>query len=192
MTNYYDENAKSFFETTVHLDLKDLYEPFLTRLPKFSVIMDLGCGPGRDAAYFKSLGHKVVAIDSSKELAKLANENFGVVVQVRDFKSIDYTEEFDGVWACASLLHVQKKDLPEIFLKVEKALKKSGTVYASFKYGEFDGERNGRHFSDFTEKELKRMLAEFTRLTIRNAWTTIDRRPEKMNEKWLNVLLWKE
>lgn len=191
MTNYYDDNAKVFFESTYDLDMKSLYNPFLIRIPKISKILDLGCGPGRDASYFKKLGHSVIAIDSSIELARIAKEKMGVDVEVRDFFSVDNCEEFDGIWACASLLHVPKKDLPRLFAKLEYALKPSGTVYCSFKYGDNDSERNGRHFSDFTEESFKRMLSESTKLVIRESWITEDLREDKKGERWLNLLLWK-
>ena len=104
------------------------------------------------------------------------------------FGELDYTNAFDGVWACASLLHVQKDALPGVLRLIRRALKKDGVFYASFKYGETEREKNGRLFSDFTEESLRALLDEAGGFRTVKLWTTADARPERAEERWVNVL----
>ena len=104
------------------------------------------------------------------------------------FGELDYTNAFDGVWACASLLHVQKDALPGVLRLIRRALKKHGVFYASFKYGETEREKNGRLFSDFTEESLRALLEEAGGFRTVKLWTTADARPERAEERWVNVL----
>lgn len=50
--DYYNKNAKLYFEQTVEGDLKENYNKFLSRIPSGSYILDFGCGSGRDSKYF--------------------------------------------------------------------------------------------------------------------------------------------
>ena len=68
------------------------------------------------------------------------------------FQELREKEKYDGIWACASVLHVPKIELANILQKMCNAVKTDGIIYTSFKYGDFEGERSGRFFSDFTEK----------------------------------------
>lgn len=141
---YYDENAIEFFENTKNADMKELYELFLKYLPKGSKILDLGCGSGRDTKYFLQNGYDTVAIDGSLEMVKLSTQYTGKQTFHMTFEQLDFYEEFDGVWACASLLHVPRSKIDLIFRKIYLALKKNGIFYSSYKYGNTEEFRNGR------------------------------------------------
>ena len=65
----------------------------------------------------------------------------------------------------------------------------SKLIYTSFKYSNFEGERNGRYFTDFTEVAFKEFLAGISELTIEDYWITGDVRPGRGEEKWLNLIL---
>lgn len=70
------------------------------------------------------------------------------------FRDVLYKDEFDGIWASASLLHVPMDKLPSILMKMKDALKSGGVMYASFKYGDGTKLRGERKFSDFNEKSI--------------------------------------
>ena len=74
---------------------------------------------------------------------------------------------------------------------MNKALKENGIIYTSFKYGEFEGERNGRYFTDFTEDSLKEFILQIPQLQIKEIWTTGDVREGRGDERWLNILICK-
>ena len=75
--------------------------------------MDAGCGSGRDSKVFIDSGSEVIAFDGSAEMAKIASEFLGREVLNILFKDMNFYEEFDGIWACASLLHIPKAQLPD-------------------------------------------------------------------------------
>lgn len=184
---FYDLNAESFANSTFPLDLSDLYCRFLKSLTAGSQVLDVGCGSGRDSKFFIEQGLVVKAIDSSAELVKIASRNTGLSVRKVDIIGIDFDSEFDGIWACASLLHIPSQKLPNVFLKLARALKQSGVLYCSFKYGDFEGERNGRYFTDLVESTLDSLVAG-TGFNLESHWITEDARPTHINEKWLNSI----
>ncbi len=155
---YYNANAKSFTANTFFVDFSQIQQEFLITLPPGAYILDFGCGSGRDTKYFLEHGYKVDAIDGSLELCKLASAHTGIKVRQMLFQELQERERYDGIWACASILHVAKNELPDILQRMYNALKPNGIIYASFKYGEFEGVRNGRYFSDFTEGSFCKMV----------------------------------
>lgn len=194
-TNYYNTNAKAFIEGTMAADVSNLRERFLSYIPKEGYILDWGCGSARDSLAFMEQGYKVDAVDKSKELCELARLNLGLVVDNQDFLELEAVDKYDGIWACASLLHVSSEELPEIFRIAKRALKPEGVIYASFKYGIFEGERNGRFFTDVTLEAFEKILPEINRmddrykLELKENWITCDVRESRGDEKWLNLIL---
>ena len=186
--NYYDENAKEFFDGTVDADMSSHHDKFLKLMPENGCILDAGCGSGRDAKIFKDLGFEVTAIDGSLEMCKLASEFSGVNVKHMQFQEIDFSNEFDGIWASASLLHVPSNELDLVLRKLKNSLKKNGILYASFKYGDFEGERNGRYFNDLTENTAIEIF-EKNEFEVIETWITHDARPGREDEKWTNILV---
>jgi SAM-dependent methyltransferase len=138
-TEYYDTHAKEYCESTVHLDLRDVYVPFLKQLAPGAHILDAGCGSGRDTKVFSERGFRVTAIDASAELARLAQSLTGRRCEVLRFQDMKFREEFDGIWACASLLHIPKGEMIDVLPRFIQALKPGGIFYISLKEGE--GER---------------------------------------------------
>lgn len=186
---YYNVNAESFAANTVAVDFSQIQQEFLSTLPPGANILDFGCGSGRDTKYFLEQGYKVDAIDGSPMLCKLASTHTGIKVRQMLFQELHAKEKYDGIWACASILHVAKNELPDILQRMHNALKPDGIIYVSFKYGDFEGERSGRHFSDFTEESFGKLVKGIHGLVIEKMWITGDVRDGREEEKWLNIIL---
>lgn len=189
--DYYNKNAETFVAGTVSVDFKETQDKFLNRLKPGDYILDFGCGSGRDAKYFLEAGFLVDAIDGSRELCKIASEYTGLEVKQMLFQELDSNGEYDGIWACSSILHLPKDELKLVLGKMGTALKENGIVYTSFKYGEFEGERNGRYFTDFTIEMFTEFIQDIDNLTLEEYWITGDVRPGRGEEKWLNLILQK-
>ncbi|HID4043853.1 TPA: class I SAM-dependent methyltransferase [Pluralibacter gergoviae] len=187
---FYQHNAKSFFNATVNVDMTSLYRPFIARLPPQGRVLDAGCGSGRDSRAFKALGFEVTAFDASAEMVALATEYTGLPVQQRRFEDVSERECYDGIWSCASLLHVPASGLPAAMHRLADALKPGGVWYLSFKYGSGERVKEGRHFTDLDEEGLTGLLAAMPQLSALAVWQTRDKRPER-DEVWLNGLLQK-
>lgn len=187
--DYYNTNTSSFVESTQSVQMTEAWNRFTSKLPKVSLILDFGCGSGRDTKYFLEHGYKVEAIDGSKELCKIASEYTGIIVKNQLFTDLSEVQKYDAVWACSSILHASLEELIIIFKKIWTALKDNGIFYASFKYGTFEGERNGRYFTDMTEDTLSLLLTKVNGFNIEEQWITSDVRPGRGEEKWLNVIL---
>jgi SAM-dependent methyltransferase len=189
---YYNQNADAFIEGTQNADMSEQYRFFLKYLTPGCKLLDLGCGSGRDSAYFSSLGFEVTAVDGSEELCKRVIANYGIDAICISFEDISFTAEFDAVWACASLLHVKKTDMPNVLAKVSAALKPGGVLYASFKYGNEERVSNGRFFNDYTENDLDELLTPENQLSLLEYWITEDVRPDRVGERWLNFIAKKQ
>ena len=187
--DYYNQNAKNFIENTQNVDMHLAQDKFLQLLDSQSSILDFGCGSGRDTMYFLEKGYHVTATDGSAELCRLASAFTGIVVKEMLFQELDDINKYDGIWACSSILHLPKKELFPVLRKMCIALKSAGVIYSSFKYGDFEGERNGRYFTDFTEDTFRDFIKDIPELTIEDHWITSDVRPGRGNEKWLNLII---
>lgn len=187
--SYYKQNAEAFVENTVHADFHEASDRFLCLMQREASILDFGCGSGRDTKYFLEQGYLVDAIDGSEELCRYASAYTGIPVKCMLFQELEKYEKYDGIWACASILHVSRTELPDVFRKMIRSLKQDGIIYTSFKYGDFEGERNGRYFSDFTEESFSEFLVQFSELHMIEQWVSLDVRPERGDEKWLNLIL---
>ena len=156
---YYAKNTEEFIASTLEADMSKTQEKFLSLLPKGAHILDLGCGSGRDSLCFVQKGFQVTAVDGSEELAKFAGELIGQEVVVSDFKDLVLpTASFDAIWASASLLHVHSEALPGILAKVIDLAKPGAIFYMSFKYGDYEGERTGRYYTDLNEERFAEFL----------------------------------
>ena len=190
--SYYNKKAKEFVSDTLDVTFTEIQDIFLDYIPADGRILDFGCGSGRDTKYFLSKGYDVDAIDGSVELCKIASEYTGIAVKQMLFEELDTVEEYDGIWACASILHVAKNQLPDIIQKIATATKKNGTVYLSFKYGDFEGVKNGRYFTYLTGVNFEDILHNIPTLTIDKMWVTADVRAGRGDEQWLNLILKKQ
>lgn len=188
--DYYNQHAEEFVASTFHVKMGELYQPFIRYLLDSGSILDLGCGSGRDSLAFKNLGYQVEATDYSEELVTKARELTGINVRQQNFYELSELNQYDGIWACASLLHCERKRLPEVLKKILKALKVNGICYMSFKYGEGDRYKDGRQFTDMDESQAQSLLKKFDNILLLQQWITTDKRPDH-NEDWLNIVFQK-
>ena len=187
--DYYNLNAENFIESTQNVDMHQAQDRFLQLLDENASILDFGCGSGRDTRYFLDKGYQVTATDGSAEICRLASSFTGIEVQEMLFQELDDIDTYDGIWACSSILHLPKNELLLVIRKMCNALKDTGVIYTSFKYGDFEGVRNGRYFTDFNEDSFKKFIAGIPKITIEDHWITGDVRPGRGDERWLNLIL---
>lgn len=187
--DYYNTNADIYSSTTVSVDFSDVQEHFLSRLQPGMHILDFGCGSGRDTKYFLDKGYQVSAIDGSEELCVLASKYTGITVRHMYFQEFDECERYDGIWACASILHLNKEELKSVFLKMAAGLKDNGIIFTCFKYGEFEGMRDNRYYTDFTMETFSEYIMDIGGLRIEEMWITGDVLPGRGDKRWLNILL---
>ena len=189
---YYNRNVARFLEDTAGVEFTEIQNAFLSLLPEGALILDFGCGSGRDALEFLKRGYQVEATDGSEEMCRAAAELTGFAVRQMLFQELDEKEKYDGIWACSSILHLTKPELEGVLERMTAALKRNGVIYTSFKYGAFEGERNGRYFTDFTEETFAEFIRGITGLAVEKMWITDDVRPGRGEEKWLNMILRKQ
>jgi len=185
---YYDKNKDAFIEETLSSDMSMFYEKFEALLVDNAYILDLGCGSGRDAKHFIDKGYKVEAIDGSQALCASASEYIGQEVKCVMFEDIDYTDEFDAVWACASLLHVSKSELPGIIQKVRDAMKPGGIFFTCFKYGNHEYVKDGRFFNNYDEESVCEIIGPEMGFEIVDIFISGDVREDRRDERWVNVI----
>jgi len=185
---FYQDNADDFFEGTVNVDMSNIYQHLTKSLNKDALILDAGCGSGRDTKAFLDMGYNVEAFDASSELVSRASDYTGIEVKHGLFNDVDKIEEYDAIWCCASLLHVTEIELPETLNKLASALKPNGVWYVSFKYGDSQREKDGRSFTDINEQRLTELVSNLSNIDIISTWITEDNRSDR-NEKWLNAIL---
>jgi len=189
---YYDEHGQAFFNRTIHANLDNLYDMLTQHLPDGAHILEAGCGSGRDAKALLERGYRVTAFDGSAKMAQLAADYLGQDVLHLTFDEMAFDNEFEGIWANASLLHVPRGDLQDVLRRFIKALKTGGVWYASFKQGQGEKMSNdGRIFTYFTEAEMRDFVAQFDMLTLLELTVSEDTRPDHKGEYWLNVLMQK-
>lgn len=185
--DFYNKNAKEYARKTFKTDMSEPCDRFLKHVASSGKILDLGCGSGRDSVYFMKRGYDVCAVDGSEEICRIASENTGLKVKQMLFQDLDYHEEFDGVWACASLLHLPGNDLPAVLAKVYESLKGGGIFYTCFKYGDREEVRDGKYYTDMTEERIELLLHEsgFELLELYESGDSLGDRPEL---RWINVI----
>ena len=186
--DYYQQHAQRFFDETVTVDMSALHDRFLACLEPEALILDAGCGSGRDALAFLRRGYLVDAFDAASEMAARARALTGLPVKTLRFDEFSAPARYDGIWCCASLLHVAEAELPETFTRLAQALKPGGVWYLSFKRGSGEREQSGRRFTDLTEARLRELIEELDGVTLQDIWLSEDKRPGR-HEVWVNGLV---
>jgi SAM-dependent methyltransferase len=189
-TAYYDAHAAEFCANTLSVDMSPLYGPFLREIQPGGRILDAGCGSGRDTLAFIKMGYQVISIDASAAMVAAASELTGQIALLMTFDEMPFEREFDGIWACASLVHVSRRDLNAVLKRLTNALKPSGFCYMSFKYGDSERVEGGRFFNDLNETLFHGMLRGHPELELVELWETDDlRRLDRREQRWLNAIV---
>lgn len=195
MPEFYEANARAFIAATRDVDMSAIQRRFVTALPILegnpARILDAGSGSGRDALAFRLLGHKVEAFDISPAMVAATREHAGVPVREIRFENFAWDHQFDGIWACASLLHVAAADLPRVVNRLATHLGQGGALYLSFKLGAGERFTDGRRFTDMTEDSLISLLDGCNAFDQRDVWQSQDCRPERASARWVNAVVTK-
>jgi hypothetical protein len=188
--DYYDKYQEEYIEATLSLDMTQQYQSFLKHLDKGSKILDIGFGSGRDMIYFSSLGYEVSGIDTCNAFVCRMKE-LGYSVKLQNVQSLEERDCYDALWACASLLHVSSEELTEVFMRCHSILKRNGLMYCSFKYGDFEGVKDQRHYLYLTEKTILNYLPA-SLFKVLEIYITSGQKKGQESTKWLNVILKKK
>lgn len=190
--DYYNRNAEQFFRETVNVNMQELYAPFLALIPEGGSILDAGCGSGRDSLYFLHHDYKVTAFDASEQLVERSAKLTGLPVLLLTFQQLHFEGVFDGIWACASLLHVPCTQIDDVLVRLVRALKAGGVMYVSFKHGNGEWEKDGRKFNSYDEGSFASLIHQQSNLVVVRQWVSDDVRRDRDRQSWYNALLRKE
>ena len=185
---FYSENAETFFEETLEIDLSHSYKSFLSNLKKGSFILDLGCGSGRDSNYFRDTGYQVESWEPNEELACLAEAYLEYPVKRASSYELQAIDNYHAIWASASLLHLNYEDFCETLPRIENALQPGGVFYSSFKWGAEDTFVGSRFFLMMTKERLLKSITSVTKFKIQELRIRQDHRPEKLGQSWLECV----
>ena len=189
MCKYYETNAKRYARETFFADMSEQYQRFLPLLREQARILDVGSGSGRDACYFQKHGYQETALEPSKNLCREIRKVFSGEIVCSDIQSYQPDQPFDGIWACASLLHLQEKEIMRFFEKMDLYLKDNGIIYFSGKNGIPTGRAaDGRYFLEFTEQLVEKILAANERMRLEELWYTEDVSGRE-GFRWMNVIM---
>ena len=183
--SWYRDNAIQYAEETRNSLVLDALWEFLSRMKEGGTILDYGSGSGRDSAYFLDKGFSVDSLDGSAEMKAQAERLFGIKVKLASFLSLEEKDKYDGIWAQASILHLEEHDLRVALTLIERALKRDGVFYSSFRKGEGDGYENGRWYTNMTERRFLSFLP--ASLYMEKIWESQDVRPG-VSRTWLSII----
>ena len=183
--SWYRDNAIQYAEETRNSLVLDALWEFLSRMKEGGTILDYGSGSGRDSAYFLDKGFSVDSLDGSAEMKAQAERLFGIKVKLASFLSLEEKDKYDGIWAQASILHLEEHDLRAALTLIERALKRDGVFYSSFREGEGDGYENGRWYTNMTERRFLSFLP--ASLYVEKIWESQDVRPG-VSRTWLSII----
>ena len=157
--DYYNRNADWYYWTTVGVDMDALRKKFASYLPGEASVIDMGCGSGRDVMAFSDMGYDAVGLDGAKELLKLAEERLEIRTVNADMSEYKAPAPYDGVWCCASLIHLNDTEKQRFFGNLDRNLKTGGVIFISVKEGISTGtDKDGLYLSNCTAEEIRRYL----------------------------------
>lgn len=190
--DYYEKNAAAYFEMTLRVDMTGIYDRFLGYVPEGGLILDAGSGSGRDTLAFLKRDYEVEAFDASAALCELSTRMTGIPARVLTFQEFERPPRYDGIWACASLLHVPKDELQDAVTRLIGALKPGGALYVSFKHG--SGERiseDRRFYLDLDEATLRELFATFSDIELAEIWCSGGEGTQYGKDVWVNAIVLK-
>ncbi|WP_163337230.1 NUDIX domain-containing protein [Desulfopila sp. IMCC35008] len=185
---YYDNNAYDYILKTRDLNMSSQWRSFIALLPDRGYILDLGCGSGRDSRHFLDQGFRVTAVEPSPVLAAAAEDFLGQTVEIYGAQQVCAEKQYDGIWACASLIHLPHQHLSASLTRLAKALKQSGILYISYKLtATEDRDKSDLHINIISRDELISILTELSLISVIRWWKTTSNIPNS-DDIWLNIL----
>lgn len=194
-TAYYNSNAENFIGGSINADMSEIRNKFISYLPAIKdrhdklKILDAGCGSGRDSKAFMELGFEVSAIDASEAMIEYCRKTAGINAELATFSGFMTDLRFDGIWACASFLHILQGELTAVIEKFIGFLKPGGVFFISFKYGNNDYVKDNRYFNCHTPETLSELVSVFDNMEILENFVTEDVRDGRSGENWTSVIL---
>jgi SAM-dependent methyltransferase len=189
---YYENNAEEYADKTRQLNLERAYDRFLKNLPMRGRVMDLGVGSGRDSKLFMDRGLQVFPVEASQAMALEAQKLIKMPVHVARMQDLQPpSESLDGIWASASMLHLNPRDFVQTLQMAFNSLRKGGVFYLSLKTNNMSQEfvdENGRYFFLWNRKELLRVIESTTGFRIVEDWDNPDAN-DRPNTLWTNLVL---
>ncbi|OLS52136.1 class I SAM-dependent methyltransferase [Rhodovulum sulfidophilum] len=193
MTKYYDDEAIHFISATRDVDMSEARQRFLAAVPSRpdgpARLLDAGSGSGRDALAFSVLGHDVEAFDASPAMVAATQRYAATPTRLMRFEDFAWEHPFEGIWACASLLHVAAAGLPGVIDRLASHLVPGGALYLSFKHGIGERLKDGRRFTDMTAESLAALLDGCRAFGQPEIWESRDCRPGRASEVWVNSVV---
>ena len=186
---HYEDNAESFRVGTKDHDVSQNVAALLGALPKDKTldILDFGCGPGRDMCVFKSLGHRPVGLDGSKEFCKMAQQLSDCPTLNQQFLKLELKDNnYDGIFANASLFHVPSQELPRVLRELHSALRKDGILFSSNPRGNAEGWR-GQRYGHYMEIEASETFLKQSGFRIIEHYYRPDGKPREQ-QPWLAIV----
>ena len=187
--SHYNQNAQAFWSGTKDHDVTQNYAAFLAPFPKDKTldILDLGCGPGRDVGYFKSLGHRPVGLDGSEAFCAMARAYTGCLILQQKFLSLELPRHaFDGIFANASLFHVPSQQLPRVLADLYAALKPGGILFLSNPRGNDEG-WSGQRYGHYMQFETSQLFLENAGFAVLDYYYRPLGKP-KHEQPWLAIV----
>ena len=187
--NHYESNAESFWQGTRNHDVSQNISAFLQALPSDRVldILDFGCGPGRDLAKFKQLGHHTTGLDGSASFCTMAHEYSGCPVLNQQFLSLDLeASSFDGIYANASMFHIPSQELHQVLATCHRALRAGGVLFTSNPRGAAEGWQ-GERYSHYMEFEVSKSYLEQAGFSILDHYYRPEGKPRN-EQPWLAIV----
>jgi SAM-dependent methyltransferase len=182
--NYYQSEAKNYFNSTYNVKLNDLWTVALELIPINAYILDLGCGSGRDTLFFSSKGYRIIGLDYSFNLSSYALHLSSQPIVQADFRNTPFrSESYDIVWSVGSLLHIMKSEIHSSLLEIKRILKQDGLLITSIKEGAGEETlKDGRFFAYYGENEWKKILIDSGYLVKRQFVSKEERRINNSTE----------
>jgi SAM-dependent methyltransferase len=187
--NHYEINAESFWQGTRDHDVSQNTNAFLQVLPKDRAldILDFGCGPGRDLATFKQLGHRPTGLDGSEAFCTMAKQYSGCTVLHQHFLNLNLEpDSFDGIYANASMFHIPSHALPQVLAACHKALKPQGILFTSNPRGDAEGWQ-GERYGHYMELKQSQFYLEQAGFSILDHYYRPEGKP-RHEQPWLAIV----
>jgi mutator protein MutT len=186
---YYNAHAASYIRETINRDIMDIREHFISMLTPGSHILDLGCGSGRDSRVFLDHGFRVTAIDASPAIATITSDFLAQDVLVMKAQDICDNEKYDGIWACASLLHIADSEMSATVKRIADAVRPGGIAYISFKRGtNCNIDDKGRFINRYTLEQFTKICLEIPHIELSAHYESVSI-THNSKEYWLNIFI---